>query len=324
MIETEGNIQGNSPPAVASWDSAPLSEACDRLAGMLKNLGLSRSMKIHPSEAAATPQAMTSFTNEVVDALEYCIETSAHAHRLESIGQLAAGVAHEINTPIQFISDNTAFLKRAFETLLNTQELDSKNKNFMSSQIPAALDEIIEGLQRVIIIVSSMKRLSRVSDRCFEQVSLKEIVDTVSLISRSEWKYCAQLDVNIASGVDKIQSKSQDLYSVILNLVVNASHAIKEEVSRGRYDKGSITITVDSMPDGVSIRVKDNGCGISPEIRRKIFKPFFSTKPVGQGTGQGLAIVRAAVEDELNGRITLSSNPGVGTEFVIELPGDAR
>lgn len=256
----------------------------------------------------------------VGDELETIQDCLEHSQRLEAIGQLAAGIAHEINTPIQYISDNTSFLQQAFRHLLDDRGTSLQRRQFIREQIPEALAQIVEGLQRVILIVSGMKRLSRVSDEAVIEVDLHEIVDTACLVSRNEWKYCAEIQTHFEGPHMRAHSKPQELYTVLLNLVINSAHAIQTEIDRGRYKRGQIDITVTMESAGFWLRVHDNGCGIDPAIRQRIFQPFFTTKPVGQGTGQGLAILKTSVETRLGGHLELRSCVGDGTQFDIWIP----
>jgi signal transduction histidine kinase len=256
----------------------------------------------------------------VGDELENIQECLEHSQRLEAIGQLAAGIAHEINTPIQYISDNTSFLQQAFTHLLDDRGSSPKRRQFIREQIPEALAQIIEGLQRVILIVSGMKRLSRVSDEAVIEVDLHEVVDTACLVSRNEWKYCAEIQTHFDGPSMQVYSKPQELYTVLLNLLINSAHAIQVEIDRGRYTRGLIEITAQVESAGFWLRVHDNGCGIDPAIKQRIFQPFFTTKPVGQGTGQGLAILKTSVENRLGGHLELDSDVGRGTRFGIWIP----
>lgn len=252
-----------------------------------------------------------------LEAIQECLE---HSQRLEAIGQLAAGIAHEINTPIQYISDNTSFLQQAFGHLLEDRHCSPQRRQFIREQIPEALGQIVEGLQRVILIVAGMKRLSRASDEEVVEVDLQEVIDTACLVSRNEWKYCAQVRTHFEGESMQVQSKPQELYTILLNLLINSAHAIQTEIDRGRYHRGQIDIRAQVESAGFYLGVDDNGCGIDPKIKQRIFQPFFTTKPVGQGTGQGLAILKTSVETRLGGRLEVDSTVGQGTRFSIWIP----
>lgn len=276
----------------------------------------------------------------------------AQSQRLESVGQLAAGIAHEINTPTQFVSDNIRFLRGAFPKLLDLlgqyqrladasrsrtvdsaclDDLASSIKkvklDYLLEQIPEAMADSLEGLERVTKIVRAMKDFSHPSQDKMASADLNKAVESTVTVARNEWKYVADMTLNLAPDLPPVTCKGGDINQVILNLVVNAAHAIKA-AGKGESAKGLITITTRQCDDTVEIRVGDTGTGIAPEHRDKVFDHFFTTKPVGEGTGQGLSFARRVIVEQHGGSLTFETEVGVGTTFIIRLPiqrkGDAR
>ena len=262
----------------------------------------------------------------------------AQAQKLEAIGQLAAGIAHEINTPTQYIGDNLRFLRDAFDEierlLALVAELDGGDAAavlprvlelrsqldlpFLRTECPLALAQSLDGVERVSHIVYSMKEFAHPDRGEKSAVDLDRVVASATTVSRNEWKYVADVQLELGK-VPQIPGFAGDLGQVVLNLVVNASHAIKARFGGG--DKqGRITVRTAATGDRVVLEVEDNGTGIAPEHRERVFEQFFTTKPVGQGTGQGLALVRRIVRERHGGLITFHTRLGEGTTFRIELP----
>jgi two-component system NtrC family sensor kinase len=267
------------------------------------------------------------------------------AQKMESIGQLAAGIAHEINTPTQYVCDNVSFVKSAttslfklldcalmlatiaqnkiaeepiitqFNDLLKRTKLD-----FLRRQIPGALDESLEGLGHIAKIVGAMKEFSHPSQDEKEFVDIRDIINTTVTVARNEWKYVADLETQFPDELPLLPCLRDMISQSILNLVVNAAHAISNTIEQGIKEKGHITISADRNGEHMEVRVKDDGSGIPMAIRARIFDPFFTTKAVGKGTGQGLAIVYSTVVDKHDGQIYFESQEGVGTTFIIQLP----
>ena len=267
------------------------------------------------------------------------------SQKMEAIGQLAAGVAHEINTPVQYVSDNVSFLRSGFETLLrlvdqylallaqarqaplDAEQLDaaeaalrSARIDYLRRNVPDAFDESQEGLHRVSHIVMAMKRFSHPSGEDQEPVELGELIDTTVMVARNEWKYVAELDTDFEPELPSVPCFRDELSQVVLNLIVNASHAIGDIVLKDPGSKGRIRISTRLAGDMAEIRVADTGGGIPEAIQRSVFDPFFTTKPVGKGTGQGLSMAYATIVDKHKGRIHFETEPGVGTTFIIGLP----
>lgn len=265
----------------------------------------------------------------------------AQKQRLESIGALAAGVAHEINTPIQYIGDNARFLEDAFRDLFHFAErgqelvgfgfrakvsplpgqkdLDSSILDYHSEEVPKAVKELLEGVSRVARIVRAMKEFSHPGPLERLPVNLNHGIESTILVSSHEWKYVADVFTDLDPELPPVPCLAGEINQVILNLIVNAAHAIAEVENRS-CAKGAIRITTRTDGDFAEIRVSDTGCGIPEPIQSKVFDPFFTTKPIGKGTGQGLALAYAVVVNKHKGTIHLESKPGTGTTFIIRLP----
>ena len=271
----------------------------------------------------------------------------AQAQKMEAIGQLAAGIAHEINTPTQYISDNTRFLQDAFgdlnrllgtvDRLLQAAKQDSLNDElladleaavrhadleYLSNEIPKAIGQSLEGIDRVASIVRAMKEFSHPGSERKEAVELNHAIENTLTVSRNEWKYVADVVTDFDPRLPLVECLPGDFNQVILNVVVNAAQAIAEVVSDGSQGKGTITVRTRHDGDFAEIRIEDTGTGVPEEIASKVFDPFFTTKEVGRGTGQGLAIAYSIVTEKHGGSISLETQPGKGTTFIIRLPID--
>lgn len=263
------------------------------------------------------------------------------AHRLEAVGQLAAGVAHEINTPTQYCMDNARFLQeafremravlRAYEVLATTvrdggdleaamtavgSARDAADLEFLLEDVPSALDQSIEGLRQVAGIVRALKDFSHPGSDDALPVDLGPLIETSVVLSRGEHKHVADVVVEIDPGLPPVPCQEGKVKQVLLNLLVNAAHAVQAQGgSRGR-----ITVRARALPEVVRVEVEDTGAGIPAAIRDRVFDLFFTTKEVGVGTGQGLALAHRVVSEEHGGRLGFDSEEGVGTTFWFELP----
>jgi PAS domain S-box-containing protein len=269
----------------------------------------------------------------------------AQAQKLEAIGHLAAGIAHEINTPTQYVGDNTRFLQESFADLvgvLNTYDqllsaarqgtvtaetvdrvegaVKEADVAYLIQEIPKAIQESLEGVERVARIVRSMKEFSHPGGAEKTAVDLNKAIENTITVARNEWKYVADTVTEFDPDLPLVSCLPGDFNQVILNLIVNAAHAIADVVGDGSAGKGTIAIGTRRDGDWAEIRVRDTGPGIPESIRGKIFSPFFTTKEVGKGTGQGLAISRSVVVDKHGGSIRFETQEGKGTTFIIRLP----
>jgi signal transduction histidine kinase len=267
------------------------------------------------------------------------------AQKLESIGQLAAGIAHEINTPTQYIGDNVRFLQTSFNDLNETHEqlekllqaardgtvtpemavetearIQRADVDFLRAEIPRAIQQTLEGVERVAKIVQAMKDFSHPGTEEKTPVDLNKALETTLTVARNEWKYVAQIETDLDPNLPLVPCLPGEFNQVILNLIVNAAHAIASVAGAEGTKKGLITASTRVCGEWAEIRIRDTGCGIPEEIRHKVFDPFFTTKPVGKGTGQGLAIAHTAIVDRHQGTLTFESETGVGSVFIIRLP----
>ncbi len=246
----------------------------------------------------------------------------AQAQKLESIGHLAAGVAHEINTPIQYIGDNGKFLEEAFHDLikwLDSPQTEDGGLEYLRREIPNAVTQLLEGVQNVAGIVRAMKEFSHPGPVEKMPFDVNRAIESTIMVSRNEWKYVTEVTTDLDPDLPPVPCIAGEFNQVILNLIVNSAHAIASVVGNsGR--KGAIHIITRRKGALVEIRVTDTGCGIPAEIQSKVFDPFFTTKPVGQGTGQGLAIAHSVIVQKHGGTLRVESEPGLGATFIIELP----
>ena len=265
------------------------------------------------------------------------------AQKMEGIGQLAAGIAHEINTPMQYIGDNVAFLKESWTTICDltsmlkkihqessqaiisdttiTQLNEAINKTdleFLLAEIPRAIQQSLDGVRCISNIVRAMKEFSHPGTSKKELADINKAIETTVTITRNEWKYVAKMTTCFDTTLCSVPCFIGELNQVIVNLIVNATHAIKEGSPDGK--KGSISITTRRVEDFAEISIGDSGAGIPERIRSRIFEPFFTTKGVGKGTGQGLALAHAIIAKKHGGSIWFESEEGKGTTFFLRLP----
>ncbi|MDQ1289021.1 MAG: two-component system, NtrC family, sensor kinase, partial [Actinomycetota bacterium] len=268
----------------------------------------------------------------------------AQSSRLESIGQLAAGIAHEINTPVQYLSDNTRFVADAFGGVIDGLReiagivgdeqldrdtlrgrlgavLDRLDLSFVGEEVPHALASSLEGLERVGGIVRAMKDFSHPGQGRGE-MDLNRIVETTVEVTRSEWKYLAELSLDLDPQAGTVPAIEGEIKQVLLNLVVNAAQSVAERRRRtgGGDGLGRIVIRTRRTGEFVTFTVEDDGVGMDESVREHAFDPFFTTKPVGQGTGQGLSLAHETVIRRHGGRIDVVSAPDQGAAFTVHLP----
>lgn len=269
----------------------------------------------------------------------------ALSQKLESIGQLAAGIAHEINTPMQYVGDNIHFLEDALADLTPlvekyrqlVDECQQAGENislvneiyhleqqidmdYLKEELPRSLEQSREGINRVRKLVLTMKDFAHPSSGVKAFADLNKGVQSTIQISINEWKYYAELQTELSPDLPLVYCVIDEINQAVLNLIVNSAHAIRDAVNTGRYTKG--LIQVKTRPEGadVAIEIADNGGGIPAEVKYLIFDPFFTTKDVGKGTGQGLTITHDIIVNKHGGRITLESEENKGTRFTLYLP----
>ena len=262
------------------------------------------------------------------------------AEKLRAVGQLAAGVAHEINTPIQYVGDSVSFMKEAYQGLLGLAELlraafarpgdgndaierlrskaEAIDLEYLLEELPRALELTSDGVQRVAGIVSALKDFGRPDAREKLMTDVNRCLESTLLVAQNELRQVADVEVDLRD-LPLVPAYPGELNQVFLNLLVNAAHAVAARFS-DHAERGRITVSSLLEERRVAITVADNGLGILPEHRSRIFEPFFTTKPFGKGTGQGLAIARSIIVEKHGGELSFQSVVGQGTAFRISLP----
>jgi signal transduction histidine kinase len=267
------------------------------------------------------------------------------AQKLEAIGQLAAGIAHEINTPIQYVGDNTRFLQEfwaSFPALfgiiremqqeacsgaISPQTLErlealtqAADFEYMQTEIPRAIEQSLEGIQRVTKIVHAMKEFSHPGTEEKKSIDINQAIETTITVARNEWKYVSDVETHFDPELPLVLCHAGEFNQVILNLLINAAQAIALAVGDGSRGKGKIVVSTARAQDSAEISISDTGTGIPEAIRSRVFEPFFTTKPVGKGTGQGLALAHTAIVRRHGGKIWFDSEVGRGSTFYIRIP----
>ncbi|MFO0747748.1 MAG: ABC transporter substrate-binding protein [Myxococcota bacterium] len=266
------------------------------------------------------------------------------AQKLEAVGRLAAGVAHEINTPVQFVGDSASFARDAFDDILAVLKVyravlddaahgklssgeaaarahdaeEDKDIDYLEARVPEALDRVKDGVARVATIVRAMKEFSHPDRADMAEADLNQAIRSTLVVATNEYKYVADLATDLGE-LPPVPCRVGELNQVVLNLIVNAAHAIEDRIE-GSDERGLITVRSRRDGEWARIEVSDTGGGIPEAIRERVFDPFFTTKEVGRGTGQGLAIARAVVVEKHGGTLAFETEAGVGTTFVIRLP----
>jgi signal transduction histidine kinase len=268
------------------------------------------------------------------------------SQKLESVGRLAAGVAHEINTPMQYIGDNVFFIRESFETLsdllANQKDLLEQSSDRRGTEIaddfraletrleiedilqaaPGALNRAQGGIETVNRIVAAMKELAHPGEGAKASTDINALIETAVTITRNAHKTVAEIEKDLGDIPNALTYKNE-LCQVFINLIVNAAHAIETARESGPV-AGRIVVRTRQENGSILICISDNGCGIPPAALEKVFDPFFTTKAVGKGTGQGLALARTAIIDKHGGEIDVDSAVGSGTTFKITLPLEAH
>lgn len=267
-----------------------------------------------------------------------------HAQKMESIGQLAAGIAHEINTPIQYIGDNIRFLQECFRvfhslhashlTLIAagkkgtmTPELaiqadaavQEADIEYILEETPKAILQSLEGIAHVSRIVQAMKHFSHPGGTEKTPTDINVAISSTITVAHNEWTHVAEVLTDFDPNLPMVPCLPGDFNQVILNLIVNAAHAIKDAPKTGT-EKGVITVSTRHQGRRIEIRIQDTGTGIPTAVRSRIFDPFFTTKEIGKGTGQGLSIAHSIIVEKHGGQIQFETEMGRGTTFILHLP----
>ena len=269
------------------------------------------------------------------------------SQKMESIGQLAAGIAHEINTPAQYVGDNARFIRESFDDIMNMLDkyaalLDANKKNTISSdlvteidgfikdldiaylttELPRAIQQTIEGVEQVSGIVRAMKEFAHPAVEGKANIDINRAIESTIVVAGNKWKYIAEMETRYGTNLPLISGWPAELNQVILNLIVNAADAIGKVADDGSESESKGTITIETHRDKnrVEIRISDTGCGIPQDTQDKVFNPFFTTKDVGEGSGQGLSIAHAIVVQKHGGTITFETEMHKGTTFIVRLP----
>jgi PAS domain S-box-containing protein len=264
------------------------------------------------------------------------------AQKLEAIGRMASGIAHEINTPTQFVSDSIYFIRDATKDLLSLIERyqaamvvsgsgratadtfaslqvaeQQADLPYLVDRLPSALERALEGLSRIATIVRSMKVFAHPDQRQMAPVDLNQAVQSTLTVASNEYKYVAELETDFGE-LPQVTCYAGEVNQAVLNLIVNAAHAIADHAKDG--EKGLIRVRTRQDGDSAVISVSDTGGGIPDSIRDRIFDPFFTTKEVGRGTGQGLSVAHSVIVEKHRGQLSFETESGRGTTFEIRLP----
>ncbi|MFK8054272.1 MAG: ATP-binding protein [Woeseiaceae bacterium] len=267
----------------------------------------------------------------------------AQTSKLESMGQLAAGIAHEINTPAQFVGDNTEFLKDSVAEILPvlnqaaafakslgddpehgeaakslTKMLDDIDVEYLAEELPVSLGQSLDGVHRIKKIVQSMKAFSHPGTDEKTPVNINKALENTLTVATNEWRYVADVELNLDEALPAVHCLPGELNQCFLNIIVNAAHAIADH--HGDDNKGQIVISTTHIDDRAEVTISDTGGGIPEDIHDKIFEQFFTTKGVGRGTGQGLSIAYSVIVHQHAGSLDFETEVGESTTFRISLP----
>ncbi|MEA4906442.1 MAG: ATP-binding protein, partial [Anaerolineaceae bacterium] len=270
------------------------------------------------------------------------------SQKMESIGLLAAGIAHEINTPMQFVGDNTQFFRDSFgdlfaildlvEQFCQTSQTGSHSADdqrqmelicekmkhvdlgYLRTEIPTAIEQTLDGIDRIRKIVLAMRSFSHHAVHEKRLTDINHCIESTITITRNEWKYNADIETHLEAGLPMVTCEADSIQQALLNIMINASQAIQTAIEQGIRTRGKISVCSYSDASCVYISIQDSGIGIPKKIIHRIFDPFFTTKGECKGTGQGLSIVHNIIVNRHQGRILVDSTPNEGSTFIIQLP----
>jgi signal transduction histidine kinase len=316
----KNSIDHDKPFTLKETGPYEIQSVIKRLQGLI--LGLESTVR----KRTASLQAKTVQLQAEMDQRKELETQLVHAQKMEAVGQLASGIAHEINSPSQFANDNILFLKDAVEGFIaklrgEPTAPDLKELQFLAENAPEAVDQAKEGISRITTIVKSMKNFAYKDAESEKKPSdLNQAIQSTIVVATNEWKYHAELKLELDENLPYVPCNIGEINQVVLNLVVNGAHAIRDRFQEGQ--KGDLIVSTKHYADAgcVVISINDNGGGIPPKVQARIFEPFFTTKEVGVGTGQGLAIAHNVIVKSHHGQIWFDSKEGEGTTFYIKLP----
>lgn len=330
-----------SPPLNAittTFDRLARGENCPTIPGSSRQDELGRlaaAAQVFRDKAAQTEELL-----QEVNRMRELERSQAHSQKMQSLGQLASGLAHEINTPLQCVAANVEFLEESQQTLFEVidacqevlsgdqeasveliddlqEKLDSRAFMLAKQEAPSAAHDAADAVRRVVDIISAMKNFSHPDTSRNVSTDINQLIDAAAKLSRNQWKDCAELELDLATDLPMIAVQPGEISQVLINLLVNAGDAIED--CRLENELGLIRVGTRCTEDSVVIEVADNGGGISDEIQSRIFDPFFTTKDVGKGTGQGLSLVYDVVVRHHDGNIDVETDE-YGTKFILTLP----
>jgi PAS domain S-box-containing protein len=329
---------------IAEWMAGGKLRHCDDLAyernGATRFLGVS----VHPIQRDQRQTAGFLITGADVTERKFLEGQLRQAQKLEAIGQLAAGVAHEINTPTQYVTDNTRFMKDAWTSVQSLiglcrsiqAEASSSGSvsprslvqfdrvstecdlDYLQVEVPSAIDQSLDGLARVAAIVRAMKEFAHPGENEKQPTDINKAIGSTIVLASSEWKNVADVTTDFAD-LPLVPCFAGEFNETILNLLVNAAHAIGDVVGNTGV-KGQIRVATACKGNWVVVSIRDSGSGIPAAIRSRIFEPFFTTKAPGKGTGQGLALAHSLIVKKHRGQIWFETELGQGTTFYVRIP----
>jgi len=262
-----------------------------------------------------------------------------------TLGRLAAGIVHEINTPTQYIAGNVQFFSDSFRSMqmllkqhddlleaakagmvpeATLQEMaaarDKADVNYLWREVPRALRDTLEGVERIAKIVNAMREFSQADKEHQVSVDINALIQSAIIVTRSEWKYVADIVTDFDESLPCVECFSGGFNQAVLNLLLNATEAVAERIDPDSDEKGRIAVRTQHDDSSLLLQIEDTGCGIPDDIKSKIFNPFFSTKSGRSKRGHGLALVYETIVREHHGELTFESQPGTGTTFTVRIP----